>query len=291
MAKPKATKPSDYLYIFYDCEASGEDVSCDQIIELAAVVTSRTDSPSFQSLCYTDKGMSPKTSELTGLTKEDLRSQPTLSEVLESLFDWVSERVAQATKERRVQCIPVLVAHGGFSLDFPMLMAEVERLGSGYKTVFSHILYQRIKTLNLHFGDTYTACKRLTEKKNPIMKGIEKLGQQQLYRTFFHEDYSPHRALHDAQALHRLFTESPLSDHLGELVVKSPQEAYNHWKAIQLKPVAMEFEKAKWLVKRGVYLEHMEQQYRQSPHRFGGYLRSLGLSRNSQGYFELRYAG
>lgn len=287
---PKTTKPPNYLYIFYDCEASGDDIGHDQIIELAAVVNSRTDPP-FDSLCYTDKDISPKTSELTGLTKEDLRDEPRLPKVLEKLLDWVSERVSQATKERGVQCIPVLVAHGGLSLDFPMLMAEVERLGGGYRTVFSHALYHRMETLSLHFGDTYTVCKGLREKEDPVMKGIKKLGQQQLYRTFFREEYDPHRALHDAQALRRLFTESPLSLHLGQLETKSPQEAFKHWKAIQLMPVAMEFKKAKWLVNgKGVYLEHMEQRYRQSPHRFGGYLRSLSLSRESQGYFEIHYA-
>lgn len=289
---PKATKPSDCLYIFYDCEASGEDVGCDQIIELAAVVTSRTDPP-FQYLCRTDKDISPKTTELTGLTKEDLRDdKPRLPDVLEMLFDWISERLDQATKERGVQCTPVLVAHGGLSLDFPMLMAEVERLGGGYRTVFSHVLYQRIETLNLHFGDTYTVCKSLKEKEDPVMKGIERLGQQKLYQTFFPgEEYRPHRALRDAQALRRLFTESPLSNHLGELEMKSPLEAYKHWKAIQLKPVAIKFEKAKRLVNiKGVYLEHMEQHYRQYPDRFGGYLRSLSLSRESQGYFEIHYA-
>lgn len=287
---PKTTQPSNCLYIFYDCEATGDVVSSDHIIELAAVVSPRADLQ-FQSLCYTDKDISPMASELTGLTNRDLIEEPHLPEVLQRLFDWVSERVDQATREKGVQCTPVLVAHGGFSLDYPMLMAEVERLGGGYKTVSSNAIYQKIKTLNLHFGDSYTTCKSLATKKDQCMEGIEKLGQEKLYQAFFHEEYSSHRALPDAQALHRLFTESPLKNHLSELIMKSPQEAYDHWKAIQLTPAGIVFGKAKGLVRRGVYLEHMQQQYKHSPHTFQGYLRTLGISRPSQelkAYFEIR---
>lgn len=288
MASPNQEypRPSNCLHIFYDCEATGLEVECDQIIEVAAVVSSVSsrDNPSsgvetFQSLCYTDRDISPEATAMTGLENRHLRHEPHLPEVLQRLLDWVGERVDQATRERGEQCTPVLVAHGGFSLDFPMLMAGVERLGGGYRTVFSHRLYRKMVTLNLHFGDTYTTCKHLAKKTGSVMEGIEKKGQESLYKMFFHEEYRSHRALDDARALHRLFTESSLISCLDELIMKSPQVAYDHWKTLQLLPAGIVFGKAKGLVKSGVYLEHMQQHYKQSPLRFQHYLRSLGINR------------
>ena len=298
MASPVGPRPAHFLYIFYDCEATGLDVDCDRIIEIAAVVpkrdiseatTSSSGVETFQSLCYSERDICPAASEITGLTNRDLRHEPRLPVVLQRFLDWVSERVDRAKRERGVLCTPVLVAHGGFRLDFPMLMAEVERLGGGHSTVFSHHMYQKIAAMNLHFGDTYTTCKQLAKKTASVMAGIEKKGLDSIYRAFFHESYSAHRALGDAQALHRLFTESPLKAHLRELIMKSPQEAYTHWKAVQLTQAGIAFGKAKRLAQSREYLEKMLQRYNESPARFQFYLRSLGirnLSPELTEYFE-----
>jgi DNA polymerase III epsilon subunit-like protein len=289
-------RPPNHLYIFYDCEATGLEAHQDQIIEVAAVVNLRDSSTkergteeTFQSLCYTERRIDPVVSEMTGLTNRDLRYEPRLPEVLHRFMDWVGEMVSRVTRERGEQCTPVLVAHGGFSLDFPMLMAGVERAAGGQSVVFSHPLYRKIDTLNLHFGDSYTTCKHLAEKNDPVMAGIEKKGQESLYQRFFHEDYNAHRALGDARALHRLFTQSPLRSCLDKLIMKPPRAAYDHWKAIQLTPAGLMFGKAKALVKSGVFLEHMQQKYNRSPQQFRHYLRSLGIHRPSPqllAYFE-----
>ena len=281
-------RPPNPLYIFYDCEATGLEAHQDRIIELAAVVSLRGSSTreggmekTFQSLCHSEREIGPVAREMTGLTNRDLRNKPRLPEVLHSFLDWVSDMASRVTRERGKRCTPVLVAHGGFSLDFPMLMAGVERASGGQSVVFSHPLYRKIETLNLHFGDSYTTCKHLAEKSDPILAGIEKKGQESLYQRFFHEEYDTHRALGDARALHRLFTQSPLRHCLDQLIMKSPQAAFNHWKAIQLTTAGVTFGKAKSLVKSGVYLEHMQQQYNRSPLQFPRYLRSLGINRPS----------
>ena len=300
--RPSYPGPSDCLHIYYDCEATGEDLDCDRIIEMAAVVSinSKDSATStaergesvekFQSLCYTDREVGPIARELTRLTNQDLLDKPHLPVVLEQLLDWVGRMVERASSQRGERCTPVLVAHGGFLLDFPMLMAATERAGGGHSQVLSSALYCKIRGLNLHFADSSTTCKRLGENNDPVMQGVESKKQSSLYRWFFGEDYTAHRALNDAQALHRLLTESPLKRCLDQLVMKSPQQAYNHWKAVQMKSANVTFEKAKALVRRGVYLEHMQQRYNQSPnHEFNEYLRSLGIRRPELGllgYFE-----
>ena len=49
---------------------------------------------------------------------------------------------------------PVLVAHNGFTFEFPILLAELHR---------RHILFNRLRSINLHFADKYFECKRLVK--------------------------------------------------------------------------------------------------------------------------------
>lgn len=287
----EVSRPLKCLYIFYDCEATGGDPSSDRIIEIGAVVTTKPGARpgTFQSLCYCNKEISPVARELTGLTNRDLRYEPALEDVLRRFFVWVGERVSQANRERGEQVTPVLVAHGGFRLDFPMLMAEVERFSGGHRFILSHHLYLKMQSLNIHFGDSYLTCKHLEENSDTLLSGVEKKGLESLYEVFFHQKHSGHRALDDARALHRLFTESPLESRLEQMRLKSVREAYDHWKAIQLTNADIVFPKAKKLVMQGEYLDHMESSYRQSPYTFRHYLRQKGIhhpSRELMEYFE-----
>ena len=290
----EVSRPLKYLYIFYDCEATGGDRRSDRIIEIGAVVTSKSgarpsSADTFQSLCFCEREISPVARELTGLTNWDLRHEPPLEEVLRQFFEWVGERVAEADRERGEHYTPVLVAHGGFHMDFPMLLAEMERVSGGYRFILSHHLYRKMQSLNIHFGDSYQMCKYLEDNSDFLLAGMEKKGVESLYQAFFHEKHSGHRALNDAQALHRLFTESPLKLRLEQMRLKSAREAYDHWKAIQLTKAGITFPKGRKLVSEGVYLEHMESSYQQSSSTFRDYLKGKGIHRPSaelMQYFE-----
>ena len=292
----EVSRPLNCLYIFYDCEATGGDPSSDRIIEIGAMVTRRPGArpgpaDTFQSLCHCDREISPVARELTGLTNWDLRHEPPLEEVLQRFLEWVGERVAQANREREKWHTPVLVAHGGFHMDFPMLLAEMERLSGGYQFILSHHLYRKMQSLNIHFGDSYLTCKHLEENSDFLLAGFEKKGLESLYQAFFHEKHSGHRALDDARALHRLFTESPLKSRLEQTRLKSARDAYDHWKAIQLTKADVKFPKGRKLVSEGVYLEHMVLSYQQCSYKFRDYLNRKGIRRPSaelMQYFESR---
>jgi len=197
------------LYIFYDIEATGLYVGRDNIIEIAAVVYTknmrrrpRAQDQEFASLCYSRKDLCNEAKQLTGLTKRDLRDEPKLWMVLERFFDWISATVKQASEGEQKNYVPVLAAHSGRLLDFPMLFHAVKQQGRDRP-----VLKTKFNELNLHYVDTFSTFKELSAAGNcPELKTF---GLKDIYNNYFVDTVDGHRALKDAKILRKIFSEGP----------------------------------------------------------------------------------
>lgn len=154
----------------------------------------------FSSLCRSSKELHPEAERLTGLTKEALRNEPKVHDVLNRFFDWIKEN------GKRRAYVPVLAAHGGNKLDFPMLDTAVRKIG-----VKNPNLERKFYGLDLHYADTLSVFKQSDiARKNKL----KKFGLKDLYKAFFGVSFDGHRPLEDATALHMLFSEVKPADEL-----------------------------------------------------------------------------
>ena len=272
------------VYFFYDCETTGLDEKEDRIVELAAVLDTLHlpagaahplgKDDSFTSLCYCTKELSPNSAKMVGLTLADLKDKPKLPNVLEAFFTWIERRVSEVERQSRTKCTPVLAAHSGTRLDFPVLFAELERINRGPLDMSSFQIVRRFHSLNLNFVDTFFVCKKLED--DPIFNRCKSLSVKAICEHFFpHNPYGGHRALSDAKALNKVFTESPLSSKFDVLreMVKSTDAAYRKWKQFEMKQVGIPRKKAEDLARQHIYLQDMEKEYKLSPGSFRHYLR------------------
>ena len=132
------------LYFFYDCEATNGDIENDRIIEIAAVLYTKNlehrlqhgkitelvcSNDHYQSLCYCTRAINPVVAPLIHLTLADLRNQPSIATVLDGFFEWIVEKVHHVEMLTHNTYTPVLVAHSGNRLDYPLLLAELDRIG------------------------------------------------------------------------------------------------------------------------------------------------------------------
>ena len=270
------------LYFFYDCEATGLDVDNDRIIEVAAVVYTKNlplssteiqeltkdGSGQFSSLCHCTRELHPEAAAKVGITLADLRHEPPLHTVLDQFFDWIENRVNEAEKLCRSRFTPVLTGHGG--LDFPLLLAELQRINST-------LLSEKFDALNVHFADTHSFCKKLSKSDDTLAR-MRGLGMEAIYKAFFPlEFYDMHRALPDAKALCKLFTDSPLSLRISELS-SMIEDKDTMLKQLKLVKAGFSGTKARDLLRRGITIEQMEREYQRSPSGFHRYLRTLGIN-------------
>ena len=211
------------IFFFYDCEATGPNPVVARIIEIAAVVYTKHLEHSlprsqirrlhFESLCHCTSQVHPDAEKKHGLSLASLQDQPTFASVLNSFCDWIKDVVQEVGRVTGKTYTPILVAHSGIVFDFPLLMAEVERIRQQSGSSFESQLVRKFDNLNLNFADTFFMCKDLEMIKSPILEGVDKLGVEGLYKHFFpHKLYAAHRALPDAKALCKLFSDSDLSD-------------------------------------------------------------------------------
>lgn len=196
------------LFFFYDCETTGLTVGYDVIIEVAAVLYTKdlqrglAGPQEFASLCSCDKALSPKTKELTGLTDADLRGKPKVKDVLHRLFDWIKETVETASANGKTVYFPVLVAHSGRLLDFPMLFTAVQN-----NATTDPALQIKFDALNLHYGDTFSVFKHFVLVGKH--KELKKLGLKDIHNTYFADSMDGHRAMKDAKTLRMIFSDAP----------------------------------------------------------------------------------
>lgn len=196
------------LFFFYDCETTGPKIEDDAIVEVAAVLYTKnlqrgfSGPQEFTSLVSCDRALSSKTKELTGLTDADLRGKPSLKCVLHGLFDWIKETVQSVSTRERRPYFPVLAAHSGRFLDFPMLFIAVRN-----HEATDPSLQRKFDRLNLHYGDTFSVFKHFDLSGE--CPELTKLGLKNIYSTYFADPVDNHRAMADAKMLHRIFSDSP----------------------------------------------------------------------------------
>ena len=223
-AVPATNNP---LYFFYDCEGSGGSSTEAAIIQVAAVLYTKnlclTDRKAaklsekhFTSLCYTDKRPQLFVSLMTGIRQEQLDEAPRLAAVLKKFFIWIKKTLSRVEEKTQKRHFPILVAHKGKDYDFPLLINEIKRIGSP--------LLDQLRELNLHFADTLVLCERLRSNNDPILRGSKAIGVSALHKMFFpEEEYREHRALEDAKALCKVFTDSPLAGLVSELRLQTTE--------------------------------------------------------------------
>ena len=268
------------LYFFYDSETTDRDVKVDKIIEVAAVIhlatlkpgarreLRRSDSHEFSSLCFCDRELGEIPQQLIGLTKDDLKNEPPLEEVLNSFFEWIETSIATASKLDREDYIPVLVAHSGNILDFPMLLKEVDRSPS---------LSRQFKHLNIRFVDTFYVFKDLKRNKPTYRVKLESLSMQNIYNAYFPFPYEGHRALPDARALCKIFSDAPPANEMAvfqkytqnrdELSIL--EEQIKKFREASISPP-----KAADILAKGITYEKIVGEYQRSPRNFRMFLRS-----------------
>ena len=117
--------------------------------------------------------------KLTGITNTDLLGERPLSLVLVEFLTWVSTTTKEYSESTGnvhfpgiifyfksicilLMCV-VLVAHNGFTFDFPILLAEMERRKDHFTTSLIH-------SHNIHFADTLVALRKVCHS---IYKGIK----------------------------------------------------------------------------------------------------------------------
>lgn len=272
---PESKKP---FYIFYDCRTTDKDLRVDKIIEIAGIIfTSKltpksrkelksTHSHEFTSLCYSDRELGPSTQKLTGLSKEDLKDEPPLDEVLTNFFDWIDCSVAKASELDDEDYMPVLVAHSGNTLNFFMLFKEIDCYP---------LLIRQFKRLNLHYADTYYVFQEL-KSDSSYEEELASLSIQKIYRAYFKNYFDDSRAIYSAKALGKIFAEGAPSGDL-ELLKKYTQsrkdmeaseEEVKRFREAWIRP-----SKAKIILSKGITYEIMVKEYRKSPKDFRLFLK------------------
>ena len=281
------------LYIFYDCEATGRNPKEDRIIEIGAVVCTQgldpgtarvlqqADRRTFTSLCYCTHPIDPEAAKILTITLDHLKDAPKPEDALKSFCDWIEETVRTAEQRSHGKYTPVLVAHSGNRLDYPLLFKEIE-------LARSPTLTQTFKDLNLHYTDSHSAIRRQA-RTDRSYQDIPGLGVKDLHKAFLGKSYDGHRALPDAEALHNIFTKCGIAKQtalFGEIHrFTQTKERVEH--TIEQVPKFMKAHinpsKAEELLMKEITYEKMLQEYRRSPVYFERYLRTkCGIKRPKQ---------
>jgi len=284
------------LLLFYDCEATGGSIYDDNIIEIAAKVigvpnTVNIACREFSSFSNTSRRIIKAVQDKCGITAQMLYGQPSFPAVLEMFLRWINDVVEEVNTHYNLVHYPVLVAHNGFTFDFPILLAELHR---------RRILFNRLRSINLHFADTYFECKRLVKDNfeqfvnwTPSEKRC--LGIPKLYAKLFPDSaYNAHRALEDVGAMEQIFTSSSLARVLSELTIRGVEKLAQTW-TLQVQTfkrvskLLLKFGQAatKCMAKRldehGLSYEHMLEQYKlaRSNDEYKQWLQSVGIKRKA----------
>lgn len=280
---------SSHMYFFYDCEGSGGSAIRDHIIEVAAVIFTdnlglepgdrdRLAGECYSSLCQCSSEIQPEVEQKHGIDAVALVDQPTVRAVLNQLFAWIENRLQEVQRLTQELHTAVLVSHGGYAFDFPLLVTEVKR----------NDCEASFRDLQLLFTDTHTLCDQLRSNSDPVLQGSRKLSVSELYSLYFPtEAYRPHRAHEDALTLRKLFSETPLSTHIHRLELITTESLIKRWHSYadcqQLTvTLGLHKQKAKMLVQKGATLRQLEEGFRESgcsEQWLRDHLRGLGVRR------------
>ena len=289
------TSPQDELpqLIFYDCKSTGGNIHSDHIIEVCGKVFAVSDAvaiskPEYSSLIHSSRTIMTVVEKKCGITSQMLFGAPRFGHVLEELLDWISTTVKEVEEYHNIPHYPVLVAHNGFAFDFRILFAELHR---------RKIPINRLKSIKLHFADTYFDCKREVKSDNPLFSGWTAVEKRSLEisslftKYFFDESYNAHRALGDVDAMVKLFTKTPLASLLSSMTIRNVQQMSNVWYENmqvynRVQKLVLQFKQdttkrmAERLDELGLTYTYIKEQYEAlTCEEFGQWLHSIGISR------------
>jgi len=250
---------------------TGLDMVEDQIIEVAAVLHLASLKPGarkeirqqkfeFSSLCHTDIELDEKAQELTRLTKDQLIHEPPLEEVLTRFFDWIGQWVDMARRADKENYQPVLAAHGGNRLDYPMIFREVDH---------SPALKEKFESLNLLFVDTFLVFKDLERQR--ILRRVEHMNLMEIYDAYFNDCPKSHRAPTDARALCKIFTEARPRQHMDLFIkyIKTRDDAvYAEAQIQKFRQASIGAFRGADLLSEGITYEMLVKEYQRSPRSF-----------------------
>mmetsp|Transcript_35655 Transcript_35655/g.75544 ORF Transcript_35655/g.75544 Transcript_35655/m.75544 type:complete len:297 (-) Transcript_35655:9-899(-) len=135
--------PPQCLFVFIDLEATGLDVSSDDIIEIGALCCLWRDgawcewSPApFQQYVSTARKLDPFIVKLTGITnaKLDACGIP-VERAFNLLVQWLEDCRAEAPRSVGELCPTWMVAHNGLYFDFPMLASVDKQIAASRRFV------------------------------------------------------------------------------------------------------------------------------------------------------------
>lgn len=112
------------MFVYLDFESTGLSRWHDRITQIGAVATRSVEGivDRFCTLVYTEKIISAKAAEITGITNQSLVGAPSTARALQRFFDWIHT-------QRRPDEHVTLVAYNGIGYDYPMLCCEMSRCG------------------------------------------------------------------------------------------------------------------------------------------------------------------
>ena len=155
------------LLFFYDCGSTGGSTYDDHIIEVGAKVIAAPDSADIPQLEYSSLIHSSCTivkaiPSKCGISTWMLVTEPPFHHVFEEFLQWIYGIIRIVDKAYELQDVkyyPVLVAHNGFNFDFLIILSELHR---------RNIPFNRLRSINVHFADTFYDCKKQVKCDNAI---------------------------------------------------------------------------------------------------------------------------
>ena len=163
-------QPLQGEFCVFDTETTGLDPGCEYLTEIGAVLVRNGEVvDEFDTFVKPPKPITPKITELTGITNEMVADAPQEGEALQAFLDFAGGRV--------------LVAHNANGFDIRFMRAAARRSG-------------------LKFEPTYIDTLTMAQTMYP---GLHNYKQGTINKHLELPDYEAHRACEDAGALGRIF--------------------------------------------------------------------------------------
>lgn len=195
--------PKDYIVI--DIETTGLLPYCDEIIEVAAIkIKNNKIIDTFESLVKPELEIDKFVEELTGITNEDLKSAPSIIDVLPSYLDFIGDNI--------------LIGHNiNFDINF----------------LYDNSIDVLNKPLNNNFVDTLRIARKL-------LKNLEHHRLDDLCDFYNIEKRNLHRSLNDCLLTQKIYL-SLIEDISNIEVFKDSFKRKNFSKAIKAKDIISDF--------------------------------------------------
>ena len=199
-----------YYQLYFDLEATGLSKWNDNIVQIGAQIVYNSKVVSeFDQLIRSDRTMSTKASQITGITDTMLKHAPDAKTGITSFFDWVRKSCPEP--ESHV----TMIAYNGFGYDYPLFFNNCHK---NKIPILCNFAACRI----FAFADPLQWCRRHVDKTKlkRLASGNCSFKQGDLFESIFHKSLkNAHRALDDANGLRQICEASLCSNMLNLLKV------------------------------------------------------------------------